>query len=127
MPRQPEGKVVKRIKDYIVQHGGRPFKIQGGDESFQEVGIPDLLVSYRGRFFGLEVKLPGEIPSAVQRKVLNEIADAGGIAAVVTTVGQVATLLADVDREVDGGKTVRRPVDPYRFVGGHFKRKGHYY
>src|SRR5262245_14840823 len=93
MARQPEARLIKNIQAYLDGKGARSFKIQGGDDSFQEVGIPDLLVCYRGRFVGLEGKLPGEKPSARQRMTLDEIANTGGIAAVVTTVEQVATLL----------------------------------
>lgn len=107
MPRQPEGKLVAQIKRYLISKGARAFKIQGGDESFQEVGIPDLLVCYKGRFVGLEVKMPGGKLSAKQKAVLDEIANAGGIAAVVTTVGQVSHLLGKIDKEVDRGEATR--------------------
>lgn len=93
------------MKRYLASKGARAFKIQGGDESFQEVGIPDLLICYKGRFVGLEVKMPGGKLSAKQKAVLDEIANAGGIAAVVTTVGQVSHLLGKIDKEVARGKT----------------------
>lgn len=96
---QPESKLVKRIQKLIVEHGGRATKIHG-DDNFQEVGISDLLVCYKGRFLALEVKLPGEGPSPMQRVYLGEIVSSGGYAAVVSTVEQVARLLAEVDREV---------------------------
>lgn len=99
MPRQPEGKLVKSIKELIVLHGGRPFKIQGSDESFQEVGIPDLLWVYRGRFIGSEVKQPGKKLRPTQRVVLHEIFEAGGVASVLETVGQAAILLTYLERE----------------------------
>jgi hypothetical protein len=101
MPRQPEGKLVAKVKDLIKDKGGRPFKIQGTDDTFQEVGIPDILCCYRGLFVGLEAKLPGGKPTPKQLRVLDEIAEAGGIAVVFTTVGQVASLLGKIDREVE--------------------------
>jgi hypothetical protein len=102
MPRQPEGKLVKRIRVLIADRGGRSFKIHGDDEGFQEIGIPDLLVCYRGFFIGIEVKQPSGKLRPIQRKVLNEIFAAGGVAAVVTTVGQVARLLSYLeDRSPD--------------------------
>jgi hypothetical protein len=97
---QPESKIVRRIRQEIEKQGGRCFKIHGED-TFQEVGIPDLLCCYRGRFVGLEVKQPGNKPSPMQRVVLNEIVAAGGYAAVVTTVEQVVHLLATIDEEVN--------------------------
>jgi hypothetical protein len=96
---QPEARLVRRIQRYITERGGRCFKIHGGDNPFQEAGIPDILVCFQGRFLGLEVKLPGEEPSPVQRKVLSEIKAAGGIARVVTTVEEVAALLDKLDRK----------------------------
>ncbi len=101
MPRQPEGRLVKRIKAYVKGKGGRCFNIHGGDNPYQEVGIPDLLICYRGRFVGLEVKQPGEEPTAKQKQVLHEIEAAGGRAVAVTTVEEVVDLLAKIDKGVD--------------------------
>ena len=94
---QPEARIVKRIQQTIAEKGGRAFKIHGstkGEEAvFQEAGLPDLLVCYKGRFVGLEVKVPGGKPSRLQLHVLDEIRNAGGIAAVVETVEEVLDLL----------------------------------
>ena|SRR5438105_4802750 len=99
MPKQPEGKLVASIKKLIADHEGRCFKIHGNDDGFQEIGIPDLLVCLAGRFVGIEVKQPGEPLRPRQRKVLNEIFAAGGVAAVCETVGQVAVLLQVLEKE----------------------------
>jgi hypothetical protein len=96
---QPERRLVRRIQLLIDERGGRCFKIHGGDNPFQEVGIPDILACYRGRFLGLEVKLPGEEPSPMQWKVLDEIRAAGGIARVVRTVVEVTDLLDKLDKK----------------------------
>lgn len=103
MPRQPEGKLVKKMKEKIIEHGGRPFKIHGSDEGLQEVGIPDLLWVYRGRFIGSEAKQPGEKLRPTQRMVLCEIFDAGGVASVIETVGQLAVLLTYLEKESELG------------------------
>jgi hypothetical protein len=95
---QPEARLVKKVQDYIGGVGGRSFKIHGED-TFQEVGIPDLLVCYKGYFVGLEVKQPGGRVSPRQHKVLQEIDTAGGISAVVSTLEQVVDLLAKLDRK----------------------------
>jgi len=96
---QPEARLLKRIQSLLKEKGARSFKIHG-DDNFQEVGIPDLLCCYRGRFVGLEVKMPGNEPSSVQKVVLNEIVSAGGYASVVSTVEEVSHLLAIIDWEV---------------------------
>lgn len=95
---QPERRLVQKIQAYLEAQGARPFKIHG-DDSYQEAGIPDLLVCYRGRFIGLEVKLLGNAPSPLQEKVLREIKASGGIAAVVTSVEQVRNLLAKLEKK----------------------------
>jgi hypothetical protein len=96
MPKQPEGKLVQKIKKIAEQMGGRPFKIVGSEESFQEVGIPDLLVCYLGRFIGAEVKQRGESLRPAQRVILHEIYRAGGVAAVLETVEQAEELLSQL-------------------------------
>jgi VRR-NUC domain len=95
---QPERRLVQKIQAYLEEQGARPFKIHG-DDSYQEAGIPDLLVCLRGRFVGLEVKLPGNSPSPLQEKVLREIKRSGGIAEVVTSVDQVRTLIAKMEKK----------------------------
>ena len=105
MARQPEGKLVQKIKQRIERRGGRPFKIQASEDSFQEVGIPDLLWCYHGRFVGSEVKQPGEPLRPAQRVVLHEIHRAGGVASVLETVEQADRLLNVLDKEAVSGES----------------------
>src|SRR5215471_9074324 len=116
MPRQPEGKLVRDARRLIADRGGRAFKIQGGADSFQEIGIPDLLCCYKGRFVGAEAKMPGNTPSAKQAAVLDEIVDAGGYGLVFTTVGEVSRLLSIIDREVAHAASSRADW-PRGFIG----------
>ena len=98
MAMQPERRIVQSIQAYLEGLGARCFKIHGGDNPFQEAGIPDLLACYKGRFVGLEVKQPGGKPSKKQLKVLREIEAAGGTGVVVSTVEEVARLMRKLDR-----------------------------
>jgi len=91
---QPEAKLVARIRNLIMRHNGCCFKIHGGDNPFQAVGIPDLLCCIRGRFVGIEAKLLGEPLRPAQVVALGEIYKAGGVAAVVETVEQARELLS---------------------------------
>jgi hypothetical protein len=95
---QPESRRVKRIRKAIEERGGCCFKIHGGDP-FQEVGIPDLLVCFRGWFIGIEVKEPRGRLRPRQARVLRRIEEAGGIALVATEVDEVIDLLSKL-----GGK-----------------------
>jgi hypothetical protein len=96
---QPERRVVQRISAHLRGKGAWVFKVHGGDNPFQEVGVPDLLCCLEGRFIGLEVKLPGEKPSSRQKVILQRIREAGGIGEVVTSVAEVERILKRSSRK----------------------------
>ena len=74
----PREKIIENeIKAYITACGGLPYKIHGGD-LYQESGIPDILACLGGLFFGIEVKRPGEKPTALQLAQGLRIKKAGG-------------------------------------------------
>lgn len=98
MGRQPESRLVGRIKEYIAKKGGRSVKIHGGD-NYQEIGIADLLVCYHGYFIAIECKMPGEQLSPKQRLFLDSIEKAGGYTIVAYSVNDVVELFADIDRK----------------------------
>ena len=98
MAKQPEGKFAKRAIAYLEGRGAWVFKVHGGDNPFQQVGIPDLLICYRGRFAGIELKQPDEKPSARQKHVMRLIEEAGGITAVAENLDQVEAVLTRLDR-----------------------------
>lgn len=106
------------IKQMITDQGGRPFKIHGSDEGFQEVGIPDILACLYGMFVGIEAKQPGAKLRPAQRVVLHEIYDAGGVAAVLETVGQASLLLSNLQKR--GG--VATTSNGICFDRGEFRR-----
>lgn len=82
--KKPESRLQLKIRKELERVvGGFWIKFWGG--LFTRVGIPDLIGCVEGRFFGLEVKMPGESPSAVQRHVIGLIRKAGGVAEVVTS------------------------------------------
>ncbi|MDE6946252.1 MAG: VRR-NUC domain-containing protein [Anaeroplasmataceae bacterium] len=72
-----EKEIENEIKTYITAHGGLCYKIHGGDP-YQETGIPDLLVCWKGLFFGIEVKDPKGKPSPIQLAQGARIKKAGG-------------------------------------------------
>lgn len=87
-----EPELVRKMKKALIAEGAYAAKIHGGRYS---VGVPDLLVCYKARFFAFEVKLPGKEKNltALQEKNLNAIIDAGGYAFVITTVEQALYII----------------------------------
>lgn len=63
-------------------------------------GAPDIVACYRGRFLGLETKLPGNDPTAVQLLRIDQIRKAGGIGQVVRSKADVAKVLMHVDLSI---------------------------
>lgn len=92
-----EKSIVEAIKRYLDSVGAWHVKTHGG--TVGRVGIPDLLVCYRGLFIALEVKKPkvGKV-SVVQRVEIEKIRKAGGEAHVVTSVAEVEAIIAVIDR-----------------------------
>jgi hypothetical protein len=101
MARQPESREVKKILEFLRAKGGRWVKIHGGDNPFQEVGIPDILGCYRGKAIAIEAKTPAGQLSVKQRLFLKEWGEAGGYSLVATSLASVKRFIANIDREVD--------------------------
>lgn len=96
---QPESRLGTNIRREIIKRGGFIFKIHGGPTMM--VGLPDLIVCYRGMFVGLEVKMPGNNPTRIQERRIEEIQTAGGVAGVVRSVADAMALLDVVDSRLD--------------------------
>lgn len=88
-----EREITQAIRLHLVKRGAFCFKVHGG--AFQMAGIPDLIGCIDGRFFGLEVKRPGGRATALQSAILRRIEQAGGIAAVVTSVAEAEAALTE--------------------------------
>lgn len=78
------------------------LKVHGG--GFQRAGVPDLLVCVEGQLIALEVKhqKPGESEaamlrrvSALQRRELRKLEEAGAVSAVVWTVEQALEIIEE--------------------------------
>lgn len=87
----------KRVKDKVVAQlkalGAYYFyPVTGG---FGASGVPDIIVCYKGRFFGLECKANGNKPTKLQQLNIDKINDAGGIALVINedNMNEVKTIL----------------------------------
>lgn len=81
---QPEARLGHAIRRTLEAEGAFVFKVHGS--GMMQAGLPDLIGCYRGRFFGVEVKMPGNKPSKIQRHIMRKIADAGGRVCVAYSV-----------------------------------------
>ena len=86
-----EAQIQKRLQAIMERRGAWVMNVTpGGGIS---TGTPDLVMCYRGRFIALEVKQPRSYPTAVQRYVIKQIQDAGGVAEVVRSEADLVRLL----------------------------------
>lgn len=94
-----ERDVVEAIKKYLASLGSDVFfwKEHGGP--YGTSGVPDIICCYRGRFLGLEVKLPTGKLTALQMRAIEKINHAGGIARRVESVEDVQRVIEQVDDE----------------------------
>lgn len=96
----PEAKttaaIIKHLKQ--LQKQGEPlffWKVHGSN--YQQAGLPDLVLCYRGQFLGLEVKAQAGVVAPLQANTHAKIIAAGGRCAVVRSVEDVVTVLATRD------------------------------
>ena len=95
MAMTPEGKVKKKIKEYLVTTGA--WYYMPVSNGMGRVGCPDILVCYKGYFLAFEVKSPGKIANttANQDREIAGINNAKGVAIVVDSVEQVMEEIDD--------------------------------
>ena len=77
----PEGKVKKKVKDFLDRLGVYHFSPPG--MGLGRAGIPDIIACHRGRFIAIECKAGDNQPTALQSRELEAITNAGGLAFVV--------------------------------------------
>jgi len=58
-------------------------------------GSSDIIGLFKGRFLAIEVKIPGKNPTPEQKKFINNINKAGGIAFVARSADDVKNFLTD--------------------------------
>jgi hypothetical protein len=101
MAMTPEGKVKKKVKEYLQSIGA--WYYMPVSNGMGRVGCPDILVCYKGLFMAFETKAPGKIKNvtANQQREIDEIQRANGLAHVVDDVEQVKSLLDTIERIPD--------------------------
>ena len=90
----PERKVKDKVKKVLKELGA--YYAMPATGGYGSSGVPDFLVCYRGRFFGLECKANGGKVTALQEKNLYDICKNGGVAFVVDehNVGNLRELMS---------------------------------
>ncbi|MDY0015135.1 MAG: VRR-NUC domain-containing protein [Bacteroidales bacterium] len=85
--------IEKTIKEYLTSIGAYWIKIHGS--SYTPSGIPDIIVCWKGKFFGIEVKRTGALNEQSEKQRIHErnIRKAGGVYILVDT-------LEDVKKEI---------------------------
>ena len=93
MAQTPEAKVKAKVKKILDTYGAYYFMPIGGP--YSRAGVPDIVGSYHGKFFGIECKAGKGKPTALQLKEMIAINDSGARAIVVNedNLEDVAKLL----------------------------------
>tara|TARA_R110000824_G_C14790035_1_gene633130 strand:+ start:176 stop:538 length:363 start_codon:yes stop_codon:yes gene_type:complete len=101
MAMTPEAKVKKVVVKHLKTLGAYYFyPVTGG---FGGSGVPDIVVCYEGKFFGIECKAGKNTPTPLQEKNLRDIRKAGGVAVVINedNMNRVELILKDLPFDPD--------------------------
>ena len=94
-----ERDIVTAIKRYLASLGSDVFFWKEHGSMYGTNGVPDIICCYKGRFLGLECKLPGGRLTELQKRAIEKINRAGGVACRVESVEDVKRVIARVDLE----------------------------
>lgn len=94
-----ERDIVTAIKKYLALLGSDVFFWKEHGSVYGTNGVPDIICCYKGRFLGLECKRPGGRLTELQKRAIEKINRAGGIACRVESVEDVKRVIERVDLE----------------------------
>ena len=94
-----ERDIVTAIKRYLASLGSDVFFWKEHGSVYGTNGVPDIICCYKGRFLGLECKLPGGRLTKLQKRTIEQINRAGGVACRVESVEDVNRVIERVDLE----------------------------
>lgn len=119
---QPESRLSRDIRRELEARDAFVFKIHGGPTMM--AGLPDLIGCYRGAFFGIESKMPGNEPTEVQLLRHAQIRESHGLVYVCQSMPEALNLLDEIDDVMDDVvKLIHRPT---LWKGPQGKRRGMY-
>ena len=94
-----ERDIVTAIRKYLASLGSDVFFWKEHGSVYGTNGVPDIICCYNGRFLGLECKLPGGRLTKLQKRTIEKINRAGGVACRVESVEDVKRVIERVDLE----------------------------
>ena len=94
-----ERDIVTAIKKYLALLGSDVFFWKEHGSVYGTNGVPDIICCYKGRFLGLECKLPGGRLTKLQKRTIEKINRAGGVACRVESVEDVKRVIERVELE----------------------------
>ena len=94
-----EKDIVAAVKRYLSSLGSDVFFWKEHGSVYGTNGVPDIICCYKSRFLGLECKLPGGRLTELQKRAIEKINRAGGIACRVESVEDVKRVIERVDLE----------------------------
>lgn len=95
---QPEARLVRQIVKYLEKVFPTAQIRKRHGSAFSTAGDPDLYLCLAGRHIEIEVKLPGEEPTPLQRERLNQWGRAGAFTGVIHSISELQSLLIQLDR-----------------------------
>jgi len=94
-----ERDLIAGIRRYLSSLGSDVFYFKEHGSAYGSSGVPDIVCCYQGRFLGLEAKLPGGRLTELQKRAIDKINRAGGIARRVESVEDVRAVIKQADEE----------------------------
>ncbi len=97
----PEGKVKAAVRKILDEFG--VYYFSPAANGYGRVGIPDIICCVNGRFLAIECKAGKGTATALQKRELDDIRLAGGVAIVVneSTIAAIQTIVRTMK---DGGE-----------------------
>lgn len=98
MATTPESKVKAAVRQWLKAR--KVWHFMPVSNGMGQMGIPDIIACYDGRFLAIETKAPGKRGNTtpLQKRQLQGIADSNGLAIVVDDATQLDELAAGLER-----------------------------
>ena len=93
-----ESSVKDAVQRYLKSLGKDCWHFKTHGSIYGILGLPDIIGVYKGRFFGVELKRPGEKPRKIQGVVMKAIARAGGVVGVATSKDEMREIIEGMER-----------------------------